>query len=79
MRQSSVETLPSTDTVQANAIITSDLSLYRKFGRITAPKFGRGATVVGDLEACQGTEGNLHGEVSSTFAGMVHILVGVQS
>ena len=39
--------------------------MYSKFSRITTLKFGQGATVDGAPEARQGTEGNLHDEVSS--------------
>ena len=64
LRRSSVQTLPNIDTVRDKATITSDLSLFSKFGGITAPERGQGATVGGDLERCQETEGNLHIEAS---------------
>ena len=54
LRRSSVKTLPNTDTVRTEATITSELSLFSKFGRVTAMEFGRGATVGGDPDACQG-------------------------
>ena len=65
LHRSLVEILPSIDTLRAKAIITFELSLFNKFDRVTAPKFGREATIGGDPEACQWTKGNLHDKISS--------------
>ncbi|GFZ18612.1 sulfate transmembrane transporter [Actinidia rufa] len=56
----------STGIVRAKAIITPELSLFRKFGRIVVPKFGQETTADEDPKACQEIEGNLHNEVSSS-------------
>ncbi|GFS34528.1 aldehyde dehydrogenase 6B2 [Actinidia rufa] len=51
-----VQMLPNTSTFRAKDIVTSELSLFSKFGRITVLEFGRGATVGGNPEGSQGTE-----------------------
>ena len=55
----------SYNTVRTKVIITFKLLLYSKFSKTAVPTFGRGATIDDDSEACQGTECNLHGEISS--------------
>ena len=54
LRWSSVQILPNTDTVRAKVIVTSELSLFRKFEKITALDVGRGITTGGNPEGCQG-------------------------
>ncbi|GFY92892.1 haloacid dehalogenase-like hydrolase (HAD) superfamily protein [Actinidia rufa] len=56
LRWSSVQTLSNTGTVQAETTITSELSLFSKFGGVTVLEFGQGITAAADLEGCQGTE-----------------------
>ncbi|GFY96881.1 dihydroxyacetone kinase [Actinidia rufa] len=56
LRRSSVKTLLNTSTVRAKATITSELSLFRKLGRVTMQEFGRGTIVGSDPEACQEIE-----------------------
>ena len=63
--QSSVEALPSTNTIQAKVNIFLELSLFSKLGRVTASKFDWGAMVGGDPKGYQGTKDNLHSEISS--------------
>ena len=41
------------------------MSLFSKFGGVTAPEFGRVTTVGGDPEGYQGTEDDLQVETSS--------------
>ncbi|GFZ18812.1 hypothetical protein Acr_27g0005510 [Actinidia rufa] len=62
---SSCQTPPNTDTVRAKATVIFELSLFRKFGGVTAPEFEREAMVSGDPEGCQEIESNLHVETSS--------------
>ena len=50
--RSLMQTLLNTTTVRAKAIITSVLSLFNKFGGITALELGRGAMAGGDPERC---------------------------
>ncbi|GFS40078.1 hypothetical protein Acr_00g0066580 [Actinidia rufa] len=42
--------------VRGKTTITSELSLFSKFGGVTVPKFRQGATVGDNPEGCQGTE-----------------------
>ncbi|GFY93808.1 hypothetical protein Acr_09g0002540 [Actinidia rufa] len=56
IRRNSIETLLNTSTVRAKTTITFELLLFDKLGRVTAPKFERGAIVGSNPEACQGTE-----------------------
>ena len=63
-RWSSVQ-ITSKTTVRAKATPTPELSLIRKLGRVTKFKPGRGTTVGGNPNECQGIEGNLHVEVPS--------------
>ena len=51
--------------VRAKASIITELSLYRKPGRIILPKLSRGAMVGGNPEAHKETEGNLNSDVFS--------------
>ena len=55
LRRNSVQTPPNTSTVRGKAIITSELLLFSKFGGITTPELGRGATADGDPKRCQRT------------------------
>ena len=50
LRRRSVQTLPKTGTVRTKATVTLELSLLSKFGKITMPELGRGATVGGNPE-----------------------------
>ncbi|GFZ05094.1 hypothetical protein Acr_17g0006660 [Actinidia rufa] len=59
--RSLIETLPSIDTVQAKASITTELSLYSKHGRVIMPKIGRRTTIGGDPEANQGDKRSMAG------------------
>ncbi|GFS38683.1 hypothetical protein Acr_00g0058880 [Actinidia rufa] len=52
-------------SVRAKVNVTSELSLYSKLDRVTAPRLGRGATAGGDPKAQQGPKVDLHGKVSS--------------
>ena len=65
LRRSSVQTLSKTDHVRAKVIPTPELLLLSKLDRVTKLRPGRGATVGGNPEGCQGTKGDLHVEISS--------------
>ncbi|GFZ04548.1 hypothetical protein Acr_17g0001200 [Actinidia rufa] len=49
-----MQTLPNTGTVRVKATITYELSLFSKFGGVTALEFGRGATVGSDPRDVRG-------------------------
>ena len=60
-----MQTLLNIGTIQAKAMVISELSLFSKFGIITVLELGQGATVDSNLKGGQGTEGDLHNEVFS--------------
>ena len=65
LRQSSVQTVPNTSIVRAKTIVTFELSLFSKFGRITMLELGQQATADDNSKGCKGTKDNLHVKVSS--------------
>ena len=65
LHRSSVQTLSNTGYVQDKATPTPELLLFSKLDKVTESEPRRGATVGGNPEGCQETEGDLHVKVSS--------------